>query len=120
MMIKREFSIFPEDKTGDLLWQLLNQGCDLNATYEIEFSMIFPSEQQALAFGHLLLANNQKISFSPFETHKSHPWEITAYPNMPLSYQNIIGYQQLLISNATAFAGIFDGWYCPVAAETQY
>ncbi len=49
-MITRDKDLFPEDETGDNLWHLLNQGCDLNQIFEIEFSMIFPTQQQALAF----------------------------------------------------------------------
>lgn len=110
-MNSRDLTLFPEDETGEALWQLLQQGIDLNQPVEVEFSMIFPSQEKALAFGALLLANNQKLSFSVFEQHETHTWEITAYPEMPLTYQNIIGYQSLLLSHSDEFDGLFDGWF---------
>lgn len=116
-MIKRDQELFPEDETGDNLWHLLNQGCDLNQITEIEFSMIFPSQQQALAFAQVLLENNQKISFTPYDIHDTHNWEITAYPSMPLNYQTITGYQALLVSHAEQEDGLFDGWYCSEVAD---
>lgn len=115
-MLTRDPELFPQDDTGNRLWQLLNQGIDLNLAYEVELSVIFQTEQQALAFGQLLLANNQKISFSPFAEHPSHQWEITVYPTMPLNYSNIIGYQELLASHMAEFSGLFDGWFCAVTA----
>ena len=107
----RDFEMYPETQTGDLLWQLLNAGVDLGQGHEVEFSMIFPSQEQALEFGQLLLENNQKLSFSPYQGSETHPWEITAYPEMPLSAANIEGYAELLAQNAQAFEGVFDGWY---------
>jgi hypothetical protein len=114
---ERDLSLFPQDESGEQLWRLASQGLDLSLAYEIEFSMIFPTEKQALTFGHLLLANNQKLSFSPYQASDTHPWEITAYPIMDLTHQNIIGYQQLLTDNAKKFLGVFDGWFISDSPE---
>ena len=110
-MNERDLTIFPNDELGDKLWQLLLQGIDLNLPVEVEFSMLFPSKEKALAFGAVLLENNQKLSFSTFEQHETHTFEITAYPEMPLTYQNIEGYQSLLVGNAIEHNGIYDGWF---------
>ncbi len=110
-MNERDLAIFPNDELGDKLWQLLLQGVDINLPVEVEFSMLFPLKEKALAFGALLLENNQKLSFSTFEQHESHTFEITAYPEMPLTYQNIAGYQALLMSHADGYDGIYDGWF---------
>ena len=111
-MLTRDLELFPEDETGQTLWEMLNQGCDLAQAHEVEFSVIFTTEQQALSFGQLLLANNQKVSFSPFDQHATHQFEITVYPTMPLNYNNITGYQALLESHAIEFSGLYDGWFC--------
>ena len=111
--MERNLEIYPSNETGDLLWQLLNAGIVLGQEHEVEFSVIFKTEEQALGFGQLLLENNQKLSFTPYPASETHPWEITAYPAMPLSVQNLAGYSQLLIDNASGFDGEFDGWYTP-------
>lgn len=113
----RDFTLFPEDDIGNALWQLQAQGTDLSAEHEVEFSVIFPTQEQALKFGHMLLENGQKLSFSPFQANPALPWEITAYPFMPLSYENIVAYQALLQEHCQAFGGQFDGWYCQVDAN---
>ncbi|WP_019025810.1 ribonuclease E inhibitor RraB [Colwellia piezophila] len=107
----RDLALFPEDEIGTTLWQMSQDGDDLNSEREIEFSMLFPSQELALKFGQLLLENNQKLSFTPSETNADLPWEITAYPQMPASHENIIGYQQLLESSGAPLNGQFEGVY---------
>ena len=109
----RDMALFPIDPNGDMLWHMALEGDDLNQPREIQFSVIFASQEQALKFGAVLLENNQKLSFCPFLEDQEHPWEITAYPEMAATYDNIIGYQALLEANARQFEGVYDGWYCP-------
>ncbi len=103
---------FPSDSNGNMLWNMERGGDNLSKAREIQFSVIFPSQEQALKFGRILLANNQKLSFCPYLENPEHPWEITAYPEMPASYENITSYQYLLETQARKFDGIYDGWYC--------
>ena len=109
--MERDLALFPEDEIGEYLWNALNSGIDLAQAIEIEFTVIFKTQEQALKFGYLLLENNQKLSMCPFEEHETHPWEVTAYPISSASYENIIAYKNLLIDSATPFEGVFDGFY---------
>ncbi|WP_206485462.1 ribonuclease E inhibitor RraB [Thalassotalea sp. G2M2-11] len=111
--MERDFTLFPDDNIGNALWQMLQQGDDLLQTREIEFSVIFPNQELALKFGHLLLENNQKLSFCPYQENEEFPWEITAYPEMPASYENIVAYQHLLEASSEPLKGKFDGWFSP-------
>ncbi|HCH69823.1 MAG TPA: ribonuclease E inhibitor RraB [Colwellia sp.] len=110
--MNRDLTLFPNDKTGDALWQMQQAGDDLENTREIEFSVLFPSKKLALQFGQLLLENNQKLSFTPFPDNEALPWEITAYPEMALNYENISAYQKLLETSSVPLQGKFDGFYC--------
>jgi len=110
--MNRDESLFPNDEIGNALWELQQQGIDLSQEQEVEFSVIFPSNELALKFGQLLLENNQKLSFCDYDGDENNPWEITAYPYMPLTYQNIIAYQALLTDSSAPLQGKFDGWYC--------
>jgi len=107
----RDLAIFPEDEIGNTLWQMQENGEDLISEREIEFSVLFPEQELALKFGQLLLENNQKLSFTPSEAHSDLPWEITAYPQMPVTHENIISYQELLESSSAPLKGQFDGVY---------
>lgn len=110
--MSRDLTLFPNDNIGDVLWELLQTGQDLEQSREVEFSVLFPSQVLALQFGHLLLENNQKLSFTPFQDNEEYPWEITAYPDMPLSYENISAYQALLETSSEPLQGKFAGFYC--------
>jgi hypothetical protein len=110
--MERNLTLFPVDTTGDALWEIQKAGDDLEKIREVEFSVLFPSEKLALQFGQLLLENNQKLSCTPFQKNKALPWEVTAYPEMSLSYENISAYQELLETSCEEFEGKFDGFYC--------
>jgi len=107
----RDLILFPEDEIGNTLWEMQQKGDDLIAAREIEFSVLFPNQELALKFGQLLLENNQKLSFTPYEANQELPWEITAYPHMPASYENIMSYHELLVSSSAPLKGQFDGFY---------
>ena len=110
--MSRDLSLFPDDNIGDALWQMQQDNCDLDQAREVEFSVLFPSQSLALQFGQLLLENNQKLSFTPFQDNEEYPWEITAYPHMPPNYENISAYQALLATSCEPLQGKFDGFYC--------
>lgn len=110
--MQRDEELFPLDNVGNALWQMLEGGDDLTIEREFEFSVIFADQEQALKFGQLLLENNQKLSFCPYQGDDAFPWEITAYPFMSASYENIAAYQELLTTSAAPFSGNYDGWYC--------
>jgi len=111
IQMTRDLILFPEDEIGNTLWQMLENGDDLLNEREIEFSVLFPSQELALQFGQLLLENNQKLSFTPYEGNQELPWEITAYPFMPASYENITSYQELLEASGAPLKGQFAGVY---------
>lgn len=118
--MNRDLTLFPEDETGDMLWKMLTEGDDLAKEREIEFSVIFANQDDALKFGHLLLQNNQKLSFCPYQENQEYPWEITAYPEMAATYENVMTYINLLKQSAEPLSGIFDGWYCVTASKLPY
>ncbi len=118
--MERDLTLFPDDKIGNTLWQMLEEGDDLFQKREIEFSVIFPNQELALKFGHLLLENNQKLSFCSYQSDEDFPWEITAYPEMAASYQNITAYQNLLEASSEPLKGKFDGWYCVTSSKLPY
>ena len=107
----RDLALFPPNDIGNTLWQMQQAGEDLTSKRELEFSVLFPSQALALQFGQILLENNQKLSFTPYEANADLPWEITAYPYMSANYEYISSYQELLEASAAPFKGQFDGVY---------
>jgi hypothetical protein len=59
--MKRDYAKYLDDENGDVLWQMLQHGDDLSKPREIDFSVIFPTEDAALEFAVVLLRHEQKV-----------------------------------------------------------
>lgn len=110
--MKREPDIFPADPTGDALWEMQQNGDDLNKQREVEFTVVFENEEDALKFGETLLINRQKILLCDNKENKKFPIEIIVYVFMEANYEEISGYEELLDVHAMKFNGQSDGWGC--------
>lgn len=110
--MNRDYAKFPDDENGDVLWRMAKEGDDLSVPREVNFSVIFPTEEAALKFAVHLLRNEQKVSFSPYEEHDELPWQVEAHPVMVPSYKNISGYEIQLEKTAARLGGRNDGWGC--------
>ncbi|MBL1141898.1 MAG: ribonuclease E inhibitor RraB [Proteobacteria bacterium] len=110
--MNRDPDIFPDDVNGDALWEMQQSGDDLSKPREIEFTIVFSEEEEALKFGETLLINRQKILLADNNENKTHPFEIVVYVYMEATYDEITGYQDLLEMHATKFNGRGDGWGC--------
>lgn len=110
--MKRDYARFPDDENGDVLWRMHSGGDNLSIPREIDFSVIFPTEDHALRFAVHLLRNGQKVSFSAYEEHETMPWQVHAHPRMEPTHQNISGYENQLGEDAAEFGGRNDGWGC--------
>lgn len=108
----RDYARFPDDENGDVLWRMLEEGDDLSKPREIDFSVIFPTEQAALQFAVHLLRNDQKVSFSAYEEHDELPWQVQVHPFMEPTHENITGFENQLGEDAAEVGGRNDGWGC--------
>lgn len=105
---------FPDDENGQVLRQMVEQGDNLSVPREIDFAVIFPTEDAALKFALRLLKSGQKVSFSEYEEHDELPWQVLVHPLMEPTHENISGYEDLLAKEAEALGGRNDGWGCEV------
>ena len=105
---------FPDDENGQVLQQMAEQGDDLSVPREIDFAVIFPTEEAALKFALRLLKSGQKVSFSEYEEHDELPWQVLAHPYMEPTHENVSGYEGLLAEEAEALGGRNDGWGCEI------
>jgi hypothetical protein len=108
----RDYKEFPDDDTGEALWGKKLNGDDLTKSREIEFTVAFPTENEALSFGESLLLNRQKVLLCDSNESDGYPFEIVVYVELTLTHQNITGYQELLGQYASPLNGINDGWGC--------
>lgn len=109
--MERDFSLFPADENGDTLWHMQEDGDDLWEEREIDFSVVFTSDEQALKFAVVLLRHGQRVSFSPNEDEEF-PWQVEVHPIMAATHDNISEFERLLAEDAAPLGGRNDGWGC--------
>lgn len=114
--MNRDFELFPDDENGDVLWQMVEEGDNLSVPREVDFSVIFPSEEMALQFAVHMLKEEQKVSMNPYEEDEEMPWQVQVHPFMLPTHENISGFEGLLEEDAASFGGRSDGWGCEVQA----
>ena len=108
----RNYTQFPDDENGDILFSMASDGDQLEKPREVNFSVVFPSEDAAMNFAIHLLRNEQKVSFSQYDGKDGFPWQVEAHPIMPATHENISGYENLLKNDSASLGGIIDGWGC--------
>lgn len=71
--MNRDFEVYPNNENGDTLWRMADDGDDLSIPREVDFSVIFRTEGEALKFAVHLLKNDLKVSFSSYKEHDEMP-----------------------------------------------
>lgn len=108
----RDFEKFPEDDNGNLLWQMHEDGDDLDEIHELEFSMYFKTQELVEKCAISLLLEEQKISLYLDEEVHPNEWVITIYVNLFPEYEDIVDLEQWFTKIAEQFDGEYDGWGC--------
>lgn len=108
----RDFEQFPDDDNGNLLWQMQEDGDDLNEVHEIEFSMYFKTQALAEKCALHLLLEEQKVSMYLDEEIEPNEWVITVFVNLLPEYTDIVDLEEWFNKIATEFNGEYDGWGC--------
>lgn len=101
-----------DDENAVVLKQMIEAGDDLSIAREIDFSVIFPTEDAALEFAIHLLRNGLKTSFAPYEDSDEFPWQVQAHPFMLPTDEGIGEFERLLADGAAPLGGATDGWGC--------
>ncbi len=110
--MNRDYSKFPEDENGDALWNMVQKGDDISKKRDIEFTVIFSSEDDALEFGKELLFHRQQVLLCDIEESDDYPYEIVVTVAMVPTHQEITDYESLLQKYASKYNGHNDGWGC--------
>lgn len=108
--MKRDLTLYPQDSNGDVLWELAQQGVDLGKEREIDFPVLFPTEEAALRFAVELLRQGLKASYTPDGDEPSLPWQVTAHVPMVPRHADLLEVVELLEAGATPHGGRPDGW----------
>jgi Regulator of ribonuclease activity B len=103
---------FPDDDTGDALRRLQAQGDPLTNARNVDFSVVFTSEDAATKFAAYFQSQGYKASVKLTEIGREFPWDVTIVKHMVPSHAAIEAFEDLLQSVANDFGGNNDGWVC--------
>jgi regulator of ribonuclease activity B len=87
-------------------------GDRLDKARMIEFALIFPVREDALAFGAVLLDQGHRVQLSKYEKENESMWQIMVTPVMLPNHGEISRLEDLLGRQAAVFRGRNDGWGC--------
>ncbi|MHA3893311.1 ribonuclease E inhibitor RraB [Acinetobacter sp. GXMZU3951] len=112
--MSRNYELFPDDDNGNVLWQMYEDGNDLTELHEIEFSIVFTTQEQAEKCALHLLHEEQKISLFQEEVKNdgSDLWVLNIHVNMIPEYQDVQDLEEWFVKIAEMFQGEYDGWGC--------
>jgi hypothetical protein len=106
----RDPSLYPHDENGDVLWNIAQSGDDLSFRREIDFAVVFPTEDAALTFGAMVLKDHLKVQVSSDQRNREFPWQVYVYPNMEPTHENITSFESMIGARAAEVGGRNDGW----------
>jgi len=110
--MERDYKRFPRDASGDVLWRMFCNGDRLDKPRMIDFALIFPAREDALAFGAILLEQGYRVQFSKYEKKNGLMWQIMVTPVMRPDHEEISRLEELLGRQAEVSRGRNDGWGC--------
>ena len=112
--MSRNYELFPDDDNGNVLWQMYEDGNDLTDLHEIEFSIVFTTQEQADKCALHLLHEEQKVSLFQEEVKNdgSDLWVLNVHVNMIPEYQDVQDLEEWFVKIAEMFQGEYDGWGC--------
>jgi len=111
--MSRDLTEFPEDENGDVLWSMHSAGDDLSKTREVDFSVVFPTEQQALDFSLFILRAGHKVQLHRFlKQPDGLTWDVTVSCPMVPTHTHVTDFEQFLADTSGPYGGSNDGWGC--------
>src|SRR5690606_21025108 len=112
--MSRDYNQFPDDENGNVLWQMHQDGDDLQEAHEIEFSLVLSDEEQADRCALYLLKEEQKISLFQDEESATLEWIITIYVYMEPTNEETLDREQWFSKIAPDIQDAYGGWRCMV------
>lgn len=110
--MKRDYREFPDDDNGNVLWHMRSKGDSLTKPREIDFSVIFPSEDAAIEFSVTCLRSEFKVGYH--ETEQKHEdgldWEVIVYAHAVPTHADIAMLEDALGKRAALLGGRTSGW----------
>ena len=110
--MKRNYTRFPKDDNGEVLWQLRLEGDALKEPRELDFTVILPSEKAAIEFAVECLRSGFKVEVEESEEHHEDGlnWNVVVYTHAVPRHADITALEKALGRRAARFKGRASGW----------
>lgn len=106
------FEDIPDDVHGDVLRRMRGNGDSLTQERPIDFSVIFPTEQAAVAFCKAISTEAVELSYEQAGAGEERPWDVTVTSTMVPDHAAIVAMEKWIVTHAEALDGRNDGWGC--------
>lgn len=107
---KRNPQDFPSDENGDILFRIWKRGADLSTLRTVDFSLIFPTKEQADRFATKLKLEEAEVDIKVSYFEAKTCWDVRFSPRLIPSWRNITEMEERLARSSEAFDGRNDGW----------
>ena len=104
--------IFPPDDNGDVLRKLQRGGDDLSLPRDINFSGVFATEANAIAFARLFESPDTRVEVERAEVVPGLSWDGTITRHRVPDHGAIGDLEATLARQASPLGGRNDGWGC--------
>ena len=110
-MIDRDQRHFPLDDNGDVLWAMAQDGDNLAAARDIDFSVVFLHRAQAEAFCDFMADCGYRYTLKEYaEQPDGLTWDVTIIQMLLPTHQEITSFEQFLADESASGGGVNDGW----------
>jgi hypothetical protein len=112
MGMQRDYTLFPKDDNGDVLWHMRTKGDALTKPRELDFTVILPSEEAAIEFAVACLRSGFKVEMEESEEHHEDGlnWNVVVYAHAVPVHSDITALEQALGQQVASLGGRTSGW----------
>jgi hypothetical protein len=103
---------FPDDENGDVLRRLQKNGDNLTMPRDVDFSVVFATEESAQKFAEYFVRCAYKVSVTNSNCVPDLPWDVVVTKHMVPSHNEITEAEETLQDIAEGLGGRNDGWGC--------
>ena len=103
---------FPEDENGAVLRRMHEQGDDLTVARDIDFSVVFATQEAAQTFATRFALLGYTVSVELGNCVPELPWDVRVSKHMVPNHVAIGEFESELEQVATILGGRNDGWGC--------
>jgi hypothetical protein len=103
---------FPNDDNGDVLRRLQRNGDNLTKPRDVDFTVVFATEESAQEFAERFLRHGYKVSVRNSNCVQDLPWDAVVKKHMVPSHSGITQFEEELQEIAESLGGRNDGWGC--------